>query len=135
MDLAQSFKKYLDIRQITYNYNAEDNTIIFIHNNWHLMFIYDKDDPTYFRLALPRLEVINNNFTYDMIIAAVNTAANYKVVKPAIIGNDLWFIFESFVPEYDTSNAKLFDRAINILERTGAEWRSYRNNMTLSDNP
>ena len=77
MDLLQSFKKYLDLRQIPYS--VENDTIQFDRNGWKLMLFYDSDAPAYFRLALPRIETVDDNFSIEEYKRALNIAADYKV--------------------------------------------------------
>lgn len=121
MDLLQSFKNYLDLRQISYK--TDTDVVVFNREGWNLMLIYDKDAPSYFRLALPRIEKIDNTFDIEKFKWALKIAGEYKVVKAVIIDGYLWFVFENFLPDYDNPSTKLFERAIRILVQVGNEWR------------
>ena len=87
------------------------------------MLLYDNDAPSYFRLALPRLDIIDNTFDVEKYKRALQIAGEYKIVKAAIIEDNLWFLFENFLPNYDYTNVKLFEMAIGILLIVGKEWR------------
>lgn len=121
MNLLQSFKNYLDLRQIPYR--VEDSIVFFAKDEWNLMLLYDNDFPSYFRLALPRLDIVDNTFGIEKYKRALQIAGEYKIVKAAIIEDNLWFLFENFLSDYDYSHAKLYERAIGVLLIVGNKWR------------
>lgn len=121
MDLLQSFKKYLDLRQVPYQ--VDEDVVSFSIEGWHFLLLYDRDTPNYFRLALPKLVAIDENFSIAQYKKALRISAEYKVAKAAIFGESLWFVFENFLPDYDSMSSKIFERAIRILMGVGKDWR------------
>lgn len=130
MDLLQTFKTYLDIRQISYI--TDNDVVIFSYDTWNLMLFYEKESPSYLRMALPKIDSIDEDFDKGSYRSALRIAAEYKVVKAVIIDDSLWFLFENFLPDYDYSNIKLFDRAIKTLVSVGNEWRNLNIKETTS---
>ena len=121
MDLLQSFKNYLDLRQVPYQVN--EDVVSFTIDGWHFLLLYDRDTPNYFRLALPKLVAIDANFCIEQYKKALQISADYKVAKAAIITDYLWFVFENFLPDYDSASSKIFEKAIRILMGAGQDWR------------
>lgn len=121
MDLLQTFKNYLDLRQVPYQVN--EDMVSFSIEGWHFLLLYDRNAPNYYRLALPKLVTIDDSFSIEQCKKALRISAEYKVAKAATIDNCLWFVFENFLPDYYSTSSKIFERSIRILIGAGTEWR------------
>lgn len=111
--MLSAFKKYLNIKGINIQ-NDDDITISFMYNNLFYIFVYDKDDPYYFRLMLPNvLHIQEDKLSILDRINKENT--KFKVAKSLIINGNVWISIEQFVYSMEKIN-DLFDRSLTILQ-------------------
>lgn len=112
--MYNEFYKYISSSNNISIKDKDENTISFENNGLNYLFVYDKSDPFYIRLMLPKIIDI------DAFKGNVHTMINdyntkYKAIKLTIISESLWLSIEQFVYSKDRL-ADLFSRMISILE-------------------
>lgn len=111
--MYNEFYKYLAASNISVKYKDE-SSISFENKEINYLFVYDKSDPFYIRLVLPRIiDVSDFNTDIHAMINDYNT--KYKAIKLTIVNDSLWLSIEQFVYSKDKL-ADLFARMISILE-------------------
>ena len=116
MTLLQSFRRYLKIRNIDELQSSSDSSsIIFRHNNLYYVYIYDSDNPYYFRLLLPRIADYSNIDEAKLNKMALEASAEYKIAKFVVIENQIWASFEQIILDADSENSEIYDMGIRIL--------------------
>ena len=122
MAMIDSFISYLENSQI--HFERAENSINFEQEGLHYVYLYNPDDPTYFRLMLPRLVEINEKNNNRLLEISLGLATKYKVGKVIRFENNLWLSFEVFILSFDIDNSFLFKRAIRILKLMFEDMRS-----------
>ena len=115
MTIYYSFRKYLKKNNIHEEQGSiEGASLLFKHNNLYYVYLYDNDDPNYFRLLVPKIVDYNNNEA-KLNKYALEVSAEYKVAKLVVIENQIWASFEQIILDPDKDNTVIFDMGIRIL--------------------
>lgn len=110
--MLSAFKNYLIHKGITIQKEGE-TTISFSNEGLNYIFVFDKNDPFYFRLILPNVLRINDN--RNEILDKINDEnTKFKVAKSVIINNNVWISVEQFVYTFEKIN-NLFERSLIVL--------------------
>lgn len=110
--MLSAFKNYLIHKGITIQKEGE-TTISFSNEGLNYIFVFDKNDPFYFRLILPNVLCINDN--RNEILDKINDEnTKFKVAKSVIINNNVWITVEQFVYTFEKIN-NLFERSLIVL--------------------
>lgn len=110
--MLSAFKNYLIHKGITIQKEGE-TTISFGNEGLNYIFVFDKNDPFYFRLILPNVLRINDN--RNEILDKINDEnTKFKVAKSVIINNNVWISVEQFVYSFEKIN-NLFERSLIVL--------------------
>lgn len=126
MTLLQSFKRYLKINNIDELQESPDSSsIIFRHKNLYYVYLYDSDNPYYFRLLLPRIADYSNINEGDLNKMALEISAEYKIAKLVVIENQIWASFEQIILDADSENSEIYDMGIRILAACYLRIRDY----------
>lgn len=113
MAMIDSFISFLENSQI--HFERAENSINFEQEGLHYVYLYSPDDPTYYRLLLPRVVEIDEENGNRLRNISLELATRYKVGKVIQFENSLWLSFEVFISSLDVDNSLLFKRAIRIL--------------------
>ncbi len=120
--MLAAFKNYLNFKNI--EIQEDDSRISFERKGLNYLFLYNREDPVYFRLILPKVLKIteNNKAQISNYVNLVNQSV--KVAKATIIDEDVWISVEQFV--YSTENIEdLFDRVFLVFETFISELRNH----------
>ncbi len=120
--MLAAFKNYLNFKNI--EIQEDDSRISFERKGLNYLFLYNREDPVYFRLILPKVLKIteNNKAQISNSVNLVNQSV--KVAKATIIDEDVWISVEQFV--YSTENIEdLFDRVFLVFETFISELRNH----------
>lgn len=127
MNIIHLFREYIKKQGVVTTEQGE--AIGFSMNDIFYLFLYDADDPTYFRLAVPRIEDAQGN-EKGLIKSTNDLNYKYKVAKGAVIqdgeGKSVWVFVEQFV--YSPIGIEnLFGRSIGLLAAYVAELKENKN--------
>lgn len=116
MTLYQSFRRYLKKNTISEEQGSvEGSSILFKRNNLYYVYLYDNDNPYYFRLLLPRITDYDNINEAELNKMALEASAEYKIAKLVVIDNQIWASFEQIILDPDAENSEIYDMGIRIL--------------------
>lgn len=110
--MLSAFKNYLLHKGITIQKEGE-TTISFSNEGLNYIFVFDKNDPFYFRLILPNVLRVNDNRN-EILDKINNENMKFKVAKSVIINNNVWISVEQFVYTFEKIN-NLFERSLMVL--------------------
>lgn len=122
--MLTQFKQYLANKGITPSTTDVEEQLMFLHDNLHYLFIFDKSDPNYFRLILPNIFKIEGEKTpYENLVNNLNQ--KFKVAKTVITEDGMiWTSAEQFV--YSNEGADfLFERCVVLLKLVTEQLRDY----------
>ena len=126
MTLLQSFRRYLKKNNIDELQGSSDSSsIIFRQNNLFYVYLYDGDNPYYFRLLLPRIADYSNINEAELNKMALEASAEYKIAKFVVIENQIWASFEQIILDADSDNSEIYDMGIRILAACYQRVRDY----------
>lgn len=95
IDMIDMFSHYLYSKNISFR-NIDDDVIEFVAENLNMLFAIDREDMSYIRILVPKIDSVSELSNEEWInIAEINS--NYKVAKIVKIGNDLWITCELFI--------------------------------------
>lgn len=115
MTLFQSFRDYLGrtypAAQIQIN---PETSIGFSSENLNYSFVYTAEEPTYFRLILPRVAV-PDDIPFDRLCRiACEVSYGYKVGKIVVSNSEFWICYEQLLnPE--ANNDSVYGFSIRVL--------------------
>ena len=116
MTLYQSFRRYLKMNTIRVEQGSvEGSSIIFKQNNLYYVYLYDNENPYYFRLLLPRIADYKLISEAELNRMALEASAEYKVAKLVVIDHQIWASFEQIILDPDSENSEIFNMGIRIL--------------------
>lgn len=126
MTLLQSFRRYLKKHNIAELQESSDNSsIIFRQNNLFYVYLFDSDNPYYFRLLLPRIADYSNINEAELNKMALEASAEYKIAKFVLIENQIWASFEQIILDAESDNSEIYDMGIRILAACYQRVRNY----------
>lgn len=126
MTLLQSFRRYLKKHNIAeLQESLDSSSIIFRQNNLFYVYLYDSDNPYYFRLLLPRIADYRNINEAELNKMALKASAEYKIAKFVVIENQIWASFEQIILDADSDNSEIYDMGIRILAACYQRVRDY----------
>lgn len=125
MTLYQSFVNYLQKKNIPKESGSSEGTILFKYNNLNYVFVYDVEEPYYFRLLLPRISDCNDGNDIGLYRYALELSNKYKVGKMVIINNSIWVSFEQIVMNPNADNDFIYDMAIRVLSSFRKSFSQY----------
>lgn len=100
------------------------NILKFSIEGMNFLAFYNKDDdPAYFKIMLPRVEVILDESKQDIFDKCIKMSSRFKVGKAIILNDAVWLSAEIFLPEkYD--GIALFCRMISLLRDMFNQYRN-----------
>ncbi len=126
MTLLQSFRRYLKKHNIAeLQESPNSSSIIFRQNNLFYVYLFDSDNPYYFRLLLPRIADYSNINEAELNKMALEASAEYKIAKFVVIENQIWASFEQIILDADSDNSEIYDMGIRILAACYQRVRNY----------
>ena len=127
MSLIRSFEIFLE-QNNTPIHQKDEKRIVFKKDDLYYVFLYDDQDPVYFRLVLPKVDSINNS-DIEKLKKLFDLSAKYKGGQIYLFDKDVWLSVELFVidPEIDTS--PLYKRALDILKSMYDDYRRLFNDI------
>ena len=134
MTLLQSFRKYLNARQVTVQSEINEQRITFERDGLNYVFFSDLRDPLYFRIMLPRIDQIENA-DISILNLLNDLTKTYKSGKAVLVNADVWLTFEIFVDEADASHDAVFERGFSILSDMLNDYRRHRKQTDLGGEP
>lgn len=134
MTLYQSFRKYLKKNNIPEEQGSvEGSSILFKQNNLYYVFLYDKDNPNYFRLLLPKIAGYEHVNEAELNKLALEASAEYKVAKLVVIDNQIWASFEQIILDSDAENSEIYNMGIRVLNACYLRISDYSNTHRQDD--
>jgi hypothetical protein len=121
--LQQAFNSFLQSDEISgvSNYRQFDaKTTLFSYEGINFLYVYESDDPSFFHLIVPRIEVFSDGLYSRML----DFSQRYKIAKVLLIDNHVWFSFEQIVLNIIEGDYRLFKLSLKILVTMFNEWRS-----------
>ena len=114
MSLVSSFESFLRQLDIQFTEENEGRRILFQRDGMQYVFLYDPQDPVYFRILLPRIAHIDNP-NREQLLRLLTLSAGFKAGKVYYVGNDVWLAFEQFVTSADADVSSIFRRGFSVL--------------------
>lgn len=120
--MLKLFKDYLNSNNISIK-GEEEISVFFNYSDLNYLFVFDENDPFYFRLILPNIMSMNEDNSEKIYKVINSTNLKFKVVKTTISGNNnIWISIESFV--YSKENIdELFKRSMELLKSAILDFR------------
>lgn len=113
--ILDSFEEYLNNNNIRVT-DRSRNLILFDKDDLHFIMVNESTDPSYFRLLLPKVEVINENNRNNINRKCLKVSTDIKVAKAVEVDNYIWLSVEMFITSTVSDFEYIFNRSIQILE-------------------
>ena len=107
----------------------EDRYIIFMYQQIYFLFVYEKDEPLFFHLIVPKIE----QFDDSLLIKMIDFTQHYKIAKAIQVGDSIWLSFEYLFLNIVEGDFRIFKIAIKTLSGMFRDWRKDGDNMISSN--
>lgn len=138
MTLYQSFHKFLDKNSIQIESGSNEHMLLFYKDKLYYAYVYDQENPYYFRLILPYIADYNGQYDAELNKYALELAAEYKVGKLIVVDGKMWAAFEQLILDTDANNDVIYKMGIRILGIYYKQISEFINkktqNATINDN-
>lgn len=130
MTLYQSFRRYLRNKSISVEDSSiEGTTIVFRHNNLTYVYLYDSENPYYFRLLLPRIADYENLDEARLNKKALELSGEYKIAKIVVMDNQIWVSFEQMILDPEAENTQIYNVGLGVLHACYLSVTEYANSL------
>lgn len=131
------FYEYLNKKEIAFQTQPIDSIdeVSFSYDGLNFLFIYSSDDPSYFRMMLPRIFIHDSNNSQEEKVRLKLDELNlsFRVAKAIVVDSEnqktVWILFEQFAYS-ENGISLLFDSGIAILRGFIQEFRAFEKGLT-----